>query len=211
MTVVENLGNLCDVYQLMNEPNSPIYRFFPSQVASIAITRGTAVIRKTYPNALIAINVSMDIWGWEHYLKNLLKTSSTAINIIGLDHYPGTWTIISHNRWNKVKKVADRIAASSPASIWFNRRLAIMETGYCTNFQRRNEYKQSQYFSSLRSISSYLKRRLSHDGFILGIYELCDMDTAAGSDPESHFGVMTSQLKAKLAFGAVKDLVLSLS
>jgi hypothetical protein len=210
-TVVEKLGNDCHAYQLMNEPNNPVYRFFDLQNAARALVRATSVIRGAYQRP-ITINISTDLWGWRAYLSRLLELSGEAVNIVGLDHYPSTWTLGPNSGWADVFEIAEMMASAQPDSVWFNRRLAILETGYSTNAPLRTQTTQSRYFENLSSMIQSLRGTLSVNGdVLLGIYELIDGDSSIFLDPEAHFGVFTSDLQPKLAIQAVRDLVLSLS
>src|SRR5436190_865082 len=42
--VAEDLGVCCEAYQLLNEPNNPVYRFFSLPEAVEAITHGVSVL-----------------------------------------------------------------------------------------------------------------------------------------------------------------------
>lgn len=207
--VIAELSPWCDSYQLMNEPNNPVYRFASPQDSAEALVAGASTIHKASPSAGVAINISMDIWGWRHYLENILERSNGAVNIIGLDHYPGTWTIGQHERWADVIELAELIANAPTGSIWSNRRLAVLETGFSTNAILRDERRQADYFRQLHELTTKLKTQAGAKGFVLGIYELCDANSTAGLDPEAHFGLMTTDLRPKKAFSVAVDLVAS--
>lgn len=100
------------IYQ-MNEPNNPVYRFFDSEDAGTAITSAASIIRSRNPAARIAVNVTMDFWGWSEYLEGLMRRAGRSIDIIGLDHYPGTWTIGRRDRWEQVLQIARLMGAAS--------------------------------------------------------------------------------------------------
>src|SRR5713226_2710643 len=86
--VVSELGEWCDGYQLMNEPNNPIYGFFSLEDTADALRQGALIIRAaTTPTTVVAINVCMDVWGWRSYLDELLNRAGTAVDVVGLDHY----------------------------------------------------------------------------------------------------------------------------
>jgi hypothetical protein len=208
--VVTELGSSCNGYQLMNEPNNPVYSFFSLQEAAAAIVGGAAIIRASAPAAKIAINIAMEIWGWQEYLRDLLQLSGPAINILGLDHYPGTWTVGSQERWSEVVELADVIASAPPGSLWSSRHLMIMETGFATNGPFRDQRHQSDYFEHVMRVAAQLKRRSSKDAPLLGIYELCDWDSSAWLDPEAHFGLLNGDLKPKCAFERVARMIASL-
>ena len=209
--VVRELGEWCGGYQLMNEPNNPIYSFLSLQDVARAFISGASIIGEANIPRCVAINVSMDLPGWREYLSEVLRLSGSAIQTVGLDYYPGTWSIGSQReRWGEVIALADEIALAGPGSPWSNRRLAIMETGYSTNTRCRGQREQSEYFKHLQAYAAQLKSRSVKDGLVLGIYELSDGATSAWIDPEAHFGLMTSHLEPKSAFRAVTNLVMTL-
>ena len=72
--VAQDLGARCDVFQLMNEVNNPLYGFLPPKETATALERGAAIVRAKLPAARIAINVSTDLWGWQDYLERLLRS-----------------------------------------------------------------------------------------------------------------------------------------
>jgi hypothetical protein len=192
-TVAAELGTQCNGYQLMNEPNNPVYKFFALEDVPSAFVRGASIVRSVNPEATVSINVTMELWGWRTYLADVLRLSGRSIDIVGVDHYPGTWTVgIRQNRWNEVIQIADIIASAPVGSPWFNRRLAIIETGFSTNAIMRDQERQSEYFQNLTRVAKNLKRKSVGDGVLLGVYELCDGDSSAWFDPEAHFGVLNS-------------------
>jgi hypothetical protein len=205
--VASELGTFCGGYQLMNEPNGPIYGFLSFEDCAQAIVEGASIIHVADPEATVAINISMEIWGWRQYLSDLLHSSGPAIDLIGLDHYPGTWTIGRSERWVAIESISNMIAAAEPGSSWFGRRLAIMETGYSTNTFLRDDGEQSRYFRNIQEFIAQLDSRRTRKLTLCGIYELCDGDSKAGLDPEAHFGIMTSDLRPKSAFATVAELV----
>lgn len=206
--VVSELGMQCDGYQLMNEPNNPIYGFFSREDTAPALVRGVRIIRATAkPAAIVVINISMDIWGWHTYVAELLNRTDRAIDVIGLDHYPWTWTVGFHERWTEVFKMRDVITSATPSSPWFGRRIAIMETGFSTNSVFRGQKRQAKYIGSLHDIVSRLTQLSSDSPVLFGFYELCDSDTSAGLNPEAHFGLMTTDLSPKLAYAEASKLI----
>lgn len=207
--VSDDLGAHCGVYALMNEPNNPAYRFFSLEEGATALVQGASIIRSAHKQAKVAINVTMEFWGWRRYLTEILRLSGRAVDIVGLDHYPGTWTVGLQNRWAEVVEIADRVASAPRGSPWFGRRVAIMETGFSTNAPMRDEEQQSKYFENVASVVARLPRSAGGDGAVFGIYELCDGSSSAWLDPEAHFGLLTSDLQPKRAFATVAQIVAS--
>jgi hypothetical protein len=209
-TVSIELGTQCNAFQLMNEPNNPVYKFFPAEDVPGAFVQGASIIRSIKREAQIGINVTMEFFGWRTFLTNVLRLTEAAIDVVGLDHYPGTWTVGRKNRWAEVTQIADDIASAQRGSPWFGRRLAIMETGFSTNAIMRDEKRQSEYFQSVALVAQNLKRKLAGDGILLGIYELCDADSSVWLDPEAHFGLLNSDLSPKKAFATVREIIASI-
>lgn len=208
VTVVsEALGQWCSAYQMMNEPNGPVYRFFNSQESAVAITRAASTIRAQFPQAHIAVNVSIEIWGWRKYLEQLLRDSGTIVDVVGLDHYPGTWTIWGQGDWSDVIELSSAVATAEPGSLWHGRHICIMETGYSTNAPSRGQEQQKAFYGGLNQVRQLLRQSSIPGLPVLGIYELCDWDSSAGLDPEAHFGILDSQLKPKESFEVVKSLI----
>jgi hypothetical protein len=203
------LGTHCDVFQLMNEINNPAYGFLPLKETADALARGAAIVRTQLPQAAIAINVTTDLWGWQNYLERLLDLSGRAVDMIGLDHYPGTWSVGFDDRWAKIIALARLIESAPEGSPWHGRRLVVMETGYSTNFIGRGEGNQLEYFRGVMEVARSLKAISHNDDPVLGIYELCDEDSTSWLDPEAHFGLLTSDLRPKRAFALVAEALQS--
>lgn len=206
--VVSELGEQCDGYQLMNEPNSPIYGFFSREDTALALVRGVRIIRATAKStAIMAINISMDIWGWHSYLAQLLNRTNHAIDVIGLDYYPSTWNVGYYESWTEMFKICDVVTSATPSSPWFGCRIAIMETGFSTNSAFRGQRQQAKYIRSLHEILSRLTHFSGNNSVLFGFYELCDSNTSAGLNPEAHFGLMTTDLSPKLAYAEAGKLI----
>lgn len=206
----DELGTWCSAYQLFNEPNNPVYSFFTFREMVPALIRGASIVHRANQLAEVAINISMDIWGWREDLDRLVQHSGSSIDIVGVDHYPGTWTAGRNDRWSEVIELAETIASASSGSAWFRRRLAIIETGFCTNTPLRDQRRQAEYFERVAIVLEELKHRLAPGVPLFGIYELCDGDSSAWLDPEAHFGLLTSQLQLKRAYSTVAHFLTSL-
>jgi hypothetical protein len=204
------LRGLCDVYQLLNEPNNPIYRLFEIRTTAQAIKRASTIIRSLDPSARTAINISVDIPGWRKYLDQLLDLCGDYIDVIGFDYYPGTWSVGRGSHWDQLFEVAADSVRDEPDSKLRKKVFAIFETGYSTNSSSRSWLEQAHYYTSLNSVIKQLRQILSHERLIFGIYELSDGDTANHLDPEAHFGIFTTTLEPKLAVGPIRDLMQAL-
>ncbi|MBV9157828.1 MAG: hypothetical protein JO097_16305 [Acidobacteriaceae bacterium] len=202
--VVAEFADCCETYQLMNEPNTPVYGFFSFKDSANAVVLAASIIHSVQPQARMAINVNMDFWGWQNYISKLLRSCRDSIDVIGLDHYPGTWTVGWNDRWEEVLQLAHMISSATPGSDWYQRKLMIMETGFSTNCFGRDQTRQKQYFENVIRVARRLKQISTSNAPLLGIYELSDSDTSAWLDPEAHFGLLTSDMAPKSAFRTVQ-------
>ena len=206
--VVIYLGDLCEHYQVLNEPNNPVYSIFSQQQNGAAISSAATIIRKQVPQAQIIVNFLMELWDWKSFIEDLLRTAGDSIDIIGLDHYPDTWTFSWQSNWDAVTDLLTEIKSSGPQSIWHDRTLAILETGYATNVAwLRDDKEQVKYFQRFGQALRTFDASPSPSLTLVGFYELCDADSSAFLDPEAHFGLLRSDsLERKPAFGEVRQL-----
>lgn len=207
---VSRLGHLCDVYQVMNEPNNPVYRFFSSTEIGSAVAAAGEAIREQCPKSRLCVNVTVDWFGWKDTLKLLCMEAGEYIDILGLDHYPGTWAAWSDVNWKPVRDFLIEVAGSDSSSVWHGRQVALMETGYSTNLRLfRDEGNQTAYYRALGRFLASLPHQAGGARLALvGLYELVDWDSGAFLDPEAHFGLLTSGTdgKRKEAFEEVKAM-----
>jgi hypothetical protein len=204
--VVTEFGNHCDAYQLMNEPNNPVYRIFDLANTKDAVRIGAEIIRKSH-QVPVVVNIATDFWGWQRYAEDLLIACGEFVDILGLDRYPGTWSIGLSRGWGDIIDMThSKIGGTS--TVCSDQRIAILETGYSTNTISRTQREQESYFLGLKPLFDAVKEDGSKWAFdLIGIYELVDADSSAGFDPEVHFGLMTTDLKEKAAVRAVRDLI----
>jgi hypothetical protein len=153
----------------------------------------------------------VDLPGWKSELHKLIEDSGSAVDIVGLDYYPGTWTVTWDSvlsGWNHLAEEMGTATANETSPL-HNHRLAILETGYSTNLRRwRDEKQQESYFEDLKNALKRWDGQTGKKGLLFfGIHELTDRDTGAGLDPEAHFGLLTSHsLERKAAFVTVQKL-----
>lgn len=211
--VIFRLGDLCQIYQVFNEPNNPVYRFFRRSEQAAALTLASNAIKSRLPHAQLALNLLLDLPNWKQTLIQLLADSGDAVDIISVDSYPGTWSLGVGPGWSGAIELASEIRHAAPGSVWTGRKLAIMETGYTTNIGRfRTQKQQADYFASLQEVTHSLDSALGQRGLeLLGLYEICDDDSSVFLDPEAHFGLLTSTFRRKAGFRAVQHLCSSLA
>lgn len=206
--VADHFGDLCTVYQVLNEPNNPVWRFFSASEAPGAVRSAAQLLRTRVPQASVAVNVLMTLPNWRSTLERLLAGGRGAIDIISVDHYPGTWSVSANSDWDALLRLAREIHNPDRGSLLAGRRLAIMETGYATNLKHfRTQREQALYLKSLASVANSIDERLAPERLeFLGVYEVCDDDSSVILDPEAHFGVLTSDLREKEGFAVLKLL-----
>jgi hypothetical protein len=213
--VASRTASVCNIYQLLNEPNNPVFKVFPLDIAPTALIAGKRILRQYNPGAQVTTNILAGIFGWRRDLEDLLRKSGSAIDITGLDYYPGTWTVSSSpdlENWNRFIDYVtnERAANKSPLH---GRPVAILETGYATNVPWwRSEEQQLRFVQTLAVAMNRLDQCLGHKGLLLvGIHEVSDAGSQVLLDPEAHFGLLASTtLKRKPAFEVTKKLFATL-
>jgi hypothetical protein len=202
--VIDNFGDLCESYQLMNEINSPVFRFVSPTSLIDALTTGADIIRRRLPGAELSVNVLAGLWGWKNDLRRYRKELRSVVDVIGIDFYPATWSIALGDPWAQIETgVIEEWSTGEQLP-----RLAVTETGYATNIPMvRSEPQQSAYFLRLQSVIQKLEKQLTPRSlaFIM-LYEICDEDTSMVLDPEAHFGLIKSgSLNPKCGYAVVQD------
>lgn len=188
--VVSRLGDLCNMYQVMNEPNNPVYSIFDSETLPEAVMSASRSIKSHVTGAKVLVNFLMDIPHWRSNAARLLSETGTSIDIVGVDHYPGTWAIGRNKGWASSIRMLSGIDTADPASPWYHREFAIVETGFSTNLPPvRGPAEQECFFLDLeRNLQSF--GHLGNRLLFVGFYELCDSNSHAILNPEAHFGLI---------------------
>ncbi len=202
--VVKRLGDICDFYQILNEPNNPVYRLYSADRVCAAVSIAASAIRSRDIHAVLSINVATDLSNWKWWLEQILRGCGSRIDVIGLDHYPGTWTTSAPSDWRDIRNFLTEVKSAKPDSIWFDHQVAIMETGFSTNVPwLRGEKQQVSFFDAFDAELQLEGDRIG----LVGFYELSDRDSRAILDPEAHFGLVTSdRLTPKAAFARVREI-----
>jgi hypothetical protein len=144
-------------------------------------------------------------------LQEIMGATRSSVDVVGLDYYPGTWTLSPSSDWNPVTQLLAE-ARRSRLSVLHGRKFAVVETGYSTNFPVwRGESEQVRYFQRLERAVARLDAETEPGALVwLGIHELCDEDSQAFVDPEAHFGLLTSQtLQRKAGFAELQRIIRS--
>ena len=207
--VVARLGDLCVTFQVFNEPNNPIYSIFDSATLPEAVMSASQLIKSRVPEAKVLVNFLADIPHWRRNAELLLYHTGTSIDVVGIDHYPGTWALGPNKSWASCMQTLSGIDTTIPGTVWYGRTLAIVETGFSTNIPRvRGQAQQKEFYldlaQSLQTLGPLRNRLL-----LVGFYELCDSNSHAFLNPEAHFGLLMDDCATrKPAFSIAKQISL---
>jgi len=207
--VVHRFGDLCDTYQVLNEPNNPGYQIFPHREAGAAIVSAAKIIHGQISGARVIVNILAGIFNWKREATILLRECGDAIDVLGLDYYPGTWTIIDDPHWTQIKNFLLELNSDNNGLLSDGFRFAILETGYASNVRfLRGEDQQVNYFCQLGRVLDEVGACCGSRGLAyVGIYELCDSNSFALLDPEAHFGLLESHtLARKAAYSKIQEM-----
>ena len=141
------------------------------------------------------------------------SASAAAVDGIGIDHYPGTWTLDpAYGEWRPLSTLLARVSERNNS--WFGKRVSIMETGYSTwNKVLATDRMQVEWCNrSLAELCAVMRRTGRPTGGVelINFYQLIDQgaeggfrlgrsgsggdgeDSAWGWAPpeEAHFGVV---------------------
>ena len=202
--VVERVGDRVTHYQLWNEPNH-IIDPIASEDDHLLFSRAGAVIRAVDPDAVFYANALTDIAYWEEAVTDWVEQAADYIDVIGIDHYPGTWSGVDYTDWSPLDTLTRRI--NDPADPWYGKQGAIMETGYSSwapwvadEEDQRDWIEQSMPVLRERVVSNNETNEYAvlHGNF----YQLIDVDTD-GVGQEAHFGILHSNFTEKQGYSAL--------
>ena len=123
--------------------------------------------------------------------------AGAAIDGVGIDHYPGTWTVDpSFTKWTPLDKLLARVNDDGTAgNVWYGKLPAVMETGYSSwapvvADEQRQVAWVTKSLSVLRA-KVLASRALRFPVRYVCYYQLIDVDTG-GVLEENHFGIVHS-------------------
>jgi len=142
--VASSLWYLVDYYQLGNELNhfiNPVpYEVDSAFIAALGrgVNDGDPGLRYKIVNVIVDLIVEWPYW--DNTLRSWLDSAGSFIDIVAIDHYPGTWTSTGWDYWTPLDKLIS-ITQS------YNKVPAIMETGYPSGdvLGIHSEYNQALY------------------------------------------------------------------
>ncbi len=169
-TIAGSFGWDIDYYQLGNELNHPI-DYMPSEWDAAFIYWLSQGLYDDPSDHIGIINVFADWNGWSSALKGWLDTlknlPADTIDIIAIDHYPGTWytSLLRYSDWSPLDSLID-IANQ------YGKTPAIMETGYPTKdlFNTHSETEQVNYINT--AFNAIMQRAQNHFIAFLSWYML---------------------------------------
>jgi hypothetical protein len=212
--VAAKVGDLIPLWQLWNEPNNVVDLPNGDTDAQLmrqgraGIERGRAAIGATIPFRT-AINVLVDghdgFWGrWEDDLRHYLNHGARdAVDVLTIDHYPGTWSI---GDWGG--NIIDRLFALGKEQ---GKAVGIFETGYATSncvLPLNTEGGQADWIRNQlpRMRAKLFDRRVTQGvGFTLvNWFKIEDRNSGNCWDPEDRFGIVRTDRSKKPGFDLLR-------
>lgn len=211
--VASRVGDRVTYYQLWNEPNH--VNDFPDGDTDVAlfhagragIERARTAIGATVPLRTV-VNVLVDGHdtpfgpGWESDVRYFFERGAgPAIDVIAIDHYPGTWSI---GDWGG--NILGRLFALGDA---YDKQVAIFEAGFSTSrctLLANTEQAQANW---IREQVPRIRLRVAHrDRFeLVNWFELDDRNSGNCFDPEDNFGLVRTNRSKKPAFHALREQI----
>lgn len=146
-TVAKFLKPYVEIYQLGNELNHPLNPLPRSLRIEFLEALGIGV-SSAVSNCLRIVNIIVDIVEWKNYLRRVLNTVGSIIDIVGVDRYPRTWSFIDYSNWDILRHVYKEVKRSGKT-------LAITEVGFATKLKflgkaiLRREVEQVKFINSV--------------------------------------------------------------
>lgn len=133
------------------------------------------------------------------------RGGASAVDVIGIDHYPGTWAI---GDWGG--NILDRLGVLGRR---YGKEVAVLETGLSTTpctMPWNTEDAQAKWIGEQLGRIRTKTRALEASGVkmtMLNWFKLEDRETTDCFDPEDHFGVVSTDRSKKAGFGALKRAI----
>ncbi len=206
--VVDRVADRVTHYQLWNEPNHVIDPI-ASEDDHKLFQRAGGIIRAVDPDAVFYANVLTDIAFWEEAVTDWVSQSGDFIDVIGIDHYPGTWSGLDYTDWGPLDTLVERI--NNPQDAWYGKLGAVMETGYSSwaALVADEEDQKDWIEQSLPELRSRIEMANALNPFTVdqaNFYQLVDVDTD-GVGVEAHFGIVHSDFSEKAGYQALASAI----
>lgn len=223
--VAEKWGNKISTYQIWNEANhilaakNPI-KYYTRNDAADLFVKADKALQAGGGNHVSMINIMCNNdWSWENTLQTWIKQIDERchdhrIRTIGIDHYPGTWTLGDYGDWWPMERVVSILEGK-------NYNWAIAETGFASGIWKNVDLwhtpEEQKRWMEVSLGALYKKLRYNQkfsDGLqYINLYQLYDADPnektviESWSPFESYFGVCDFKGNRKPAFFALEKKI----
>ena len=150
-----------------------------------------------------------NVIGWEAAITDWVERAGEYIDVIGVDHYPGTWACCDNRDWGPLEILIRRI--NDPDDPLYGKLGAVMETGYSSWAPVvADEVRQRDWINEslprMRALVADANAQQDF-GIVLGnYYQLIDVETD-GVGQEAHFGILHSDLTHKVGYDALRAML----
>jgi hypothetical protein len=215
--VAATVGDKVRYYQLWNEPNHFI-DFSDGATDAALFLRGRRGLASRDPDLRTIINLLVD--GHDGALcpnwmcdadDYIARGAGPAIDVIAIDHYPGTWT---QGDWGG--NIVDRLYQVGKKH---GKAVGIMEIGYSTSWCAPRFNSEAGQVDWVKGQLAPIRAKIQDPAVNLGVrmeminwFKLQDPDSSYDNclfDPiwmtEAHFGIVRTNRSQKPAFGALKQ------
>ncbi len=138
------------------------------------------------------VNVYADWIGWSEALRSWLDSSGSVIDIIAIDHYPGTWTWYDWSPLDSLIQMAQQ----------YEKTPAIMETGFPSSGSGHTEEDQASYVDM--AFNDIMQRAQSNYIAFLSWYMLWD-EPGSSELVYSGWGVLREDFSRKPGWNSLKN------
>lgn len=208
--VSRNLGRWITFYQLGNELDSPQY-FHEERCESQPVQYLTAIaqgikngtttpyqtIVNTYADNLTFTASCNSQGGWYSHLADWLSTAGSYINIIAIDHYPGTYC---QGFWATDGFLSSLAGLASS----YGKEYAVTETGWST-FDSSEDAQNTYAQQALSQIYSFANSQVNDNPLLfISWYQLTDYNVGTVLNPyDCCFGLQRGQTTDRPAYQTV--------
>ncbi len=217
--VVDLVGDRVTHYQVWNEANHLIDPFAADDDSQL-FSRAGPIFRASDPGCVLYVNAMANLVGWQDAVTSWIDGAGDYIDVIGVDHYAGTWSTAPFDNWGPVDVLLTRI--NDPNDPWYGKQGAMLEAGYSSwAFAIADENDQRDWINAalpallakIEAASASGQQSISVGNY----YQLIDVDTDAAMFPpvlpaeEAHFGILHSDLSRKVGWEALRDQIAQFS
>lgn len=200
------IGDRTQRYQLWNEANHPVWGFVRSRDRWQLFARAGRLVKRDDPGSETVVNVLADFPGWERELTRWLSKAGDVIDVVGVDHYPGTWSWRPVTEWAPLRTILRR--SGQKGDPLYGKRVAVVETG-CSAWPERIVGDAGQVrwvrraLPALKALVVDANARDPGRVALLGFYQLMDAKGRVGQ--EGSFGVLRADGSLKPAAEALRE------